>query len=284
MILSLKQQTPEWHDFRRKHITASMAPIILGVSKWSTPYQLFCEITGLSEPKKATEYMQRGLDIEQEARDWFECKTGLHVEPAVVRHDQIHYMAASLDGYDEKTGILLEIKYAGQNDHSSAILGLVPDHYKAQLTHQMLCCGIDTCWYLSYRGEESALIKVTLDEIYAAELLVAIADFWECLNTCTPPPLTDRDYETRDSEEWKALAEKAIILQERIKQDEDHLKIIKEQLQILSNGVNCIGGGIVWSEVTRTGAIDYKAIPELKNIDLERYRKSPTKYFKITKS
>ena len=41
MNIELTQNTPEWLEFRRKKIGASDAPIILEVSTWKTPYQLW---------------------------------------------------------------------------------------------------------------------------------------------------------------------------------------------------------------------------------------------------
>jgi hypothetical protein len=41
-------------------------------------------------------------------------------------------------------------------------------------------------------------------------------------------------------------------------------------------------GGVQASRVFRKGSINYKNVPELKNIDLEKYRKPASEFWKIT--
>lgn len=45
-FLNLLQNTQEWEKFRLQKIGASDAPIIMGVSPWKTPFQLWLEKTG----------------------------------------------------------------------------------------------------------------------------------------------------------------------------------------------------------------------------------------------
>ncbi len=53
MTSQLIQNTPEWHAFRRKRIGASDAPVIMGISPWKTPYQLWIEKTSGIESSAA---------------------------------------------------------------------------------------------------------------------------------------------------------------------------------------------------------------------------------------
>ena len=50
----------------------------------------------------------------------------------------------------------------------------------------------------------------------------------------------------------------------------------------MSGGKSCVGGGVKVSSVVRKGHVDYSSIPELAGVDLEKYRKSPTEFIKIT--
>lgn len=45
-FLNLLQNTQEWEKFRLQKIGASDAPIIMGVSPWKTPFQLWLEKQG----------------------------------------------------------------------------------------------------------------------------------------------------------------------------------------------------------------------------------------------
>lgn len=44
------------------------------------------------------------------------------------------------------------------------------------------------------------------------------------------------------------------------------------------------GKGVKVAQIERSGAVDYKAIPELNGIDLEPYRKKGSTYWKISLS
>lgn len=62
----------------------------------------------------------------------------------------------------------------------------------------------------------------------------------------------------------------------KIKQLRLHYEKLEKQLlcefKVLNNGVNSIGRGYRFIISTRIGIIDYKSIPELKNVDLSQYR------------
>ena len=45
-IVKLVQGSPEWHEHRRNHRNASETPAVLGVSPWTTPFQLWQIKTG----------------------------------------------------------------------------------------------------------------------------------------------------------------------------------------------------------------------------------------------
>jgi hypothetical protein len=44
----------------------------------------------------------------------------------------------------------------------------------------------------------------------------------------------------------------------------------------------CVGGGIELQRITKKGSIEYDNIPELDFVDLEKYRKESSEYWKIS--
>ena len=81
--LKYEQGSPEWLAMRRTKIGASDAPIIMGVSPWTTPLQLWEQkVLGTSRAK--TFFMQEGIDWEPKIREWYSNKTGLKFQPEVV--------------------------------------------------------------------------------------------------------------------------------------------------------------------------------------------------------
>ena len=70
-IVKLVQGSAEWHEHRRKYRNASETPVVLGVSPWLTPYQLWQQKLGLIEPE-VTPAMLRGTQLEPAARAAYE--------------------------------------------------------------------------------------------------------------------------------------------------------------------------------------------------------------------
>ena len=73
-LQSLEQGSAEWLTLRKSKICASEAAIILGISPWKTPFQLWEEKTGRKESGFSSIAMQYGTDMEPKIREWFENK------------------------------------------------------------------------------------------------------------------------------------------------------------------------------------------------------------------
>nr|WP_305831162.1 YqaJ viral recombinase family protein [Photobacterium leiognathi] len=69
-IVDLVQRTEAWFDWRKEGITASMIPVIMGLSAYQTPYQLWAEFVGLKEPDdlSGNYHVQRGVEQEPESK------------------------------------------------------------------------------------------------------------------------------------------------------------------------------------------------------------------------
>lgn len=267
---------------RRGKIGASDACIIMGVSPWSTPYQLFRQKLDLDPPNEMKPHMQEGLDIEDEARDWFYKKTKIKVLPYQVKHKNIPYMIASLDGLSECGQVIVEIKRPSWEDHEfTKKHNIPPKKYWPQLQHQLSCNDTKVSYYLSYYKDDPFLLTIDRDQHYIDSLIGKEAEFFYCMQNLIEPDLCDRDFILRSDEEWIKSSMAYKEYQYKISEMETEMIKIKKRLQNLSNGKNCRGAGISISHVTKKGSIDYKIIPELNNIDVEKYRKESITYCKI---
>lgn len=279
---ALVQQTEEWLEFRRNKIGASDAPVIMGISPWCTPYQLWAQKIGLREGPEKSLAMQRGIDLEDSARDCFEIKTGIFVLPQVVVHPQHEWMIASLDGMNIERSCIVEIKCAGKNDHDLAVDATMPPKYFPQIQHQLAVTGLDMSYYFSFDGNDGVVLEIYRDDDYIKKLIDKEKIFWDQLQNLEAPPLTEKDSIQRIDELWGAAAGDYLSAIAAHKQTEAHLKRCKEQLIFMSAGKNSRGGGVQVTHVARRGSIDYSAVPELLGVDLERYRQTPINYVKIS--
>jgi putative phage-type endonuclease len=279
---ALVQQSDEWLEWRRDKVGASDAPAIMGVSPWYTPYQLWAEKLQLTAPRQRTARQDRGLNLEDEARQEFERLLDTFVLPQVVVSSKYPWMIASLDGIDIDRKIVVEIKCPGQEDHFSALSGKIPAKYYPQLQHQLAVCELDMIYYFSYDGENGVVMDCYRDDSYIKNLITAEEIFWEQLQNLEPPALTDRDYQNRQDDLWCAAAGDYLLITSALRDLEKRQSQLKEQLIFMSQGKNSKGGGLQVTHVARRGSIDYSSIPELSSVDLEMHRGLPSKYAKIS--
>jgi len=179
----------EWLQWRKSKITATDAPVILGLSTYCNPTKLWAEKLNLIDKPQANVYMQRGNELEPKAREAFEEMTGLIFFPCIIEHKIIPWMAASLDGMSLEEDVIVEIKCNGPKSHTLALEGKIPPHHHAQMQHQIEVTGLELAYYFSYDGEEGVIIEVERDKDFLEKMIEKEQNFWDLLQTFTPPPL-----------------------------------------------------------------------------------------------
>lgn len=278
-LSDIQQGTPEWFSIRKTKITATDAGVILGVNHWKTRIQLYHEKLSDYSDISVNDKMQRGIDLEPIARDFFILKTGIIVYPKVVIKD---WVMASLDGINDRGNCIVEIKCPGEKDHSEAILGRVPSHYYPQLQHQMYVADVDEMYYFSFDGEDGVIVTVKRDQEYIDRMIKEEKIFYECLINKIPPQPSENDYIERNDDLWQQCALKWKSITNSIKELEKEEEDLRKQLIFLSGESNTKGAGISLCQVQRKGNVDYSKIPHLKGLDLETFRKESINSWRIT--
>lgn len=277
----MEQGTAEWLEFRKNKIGASDAPVIMGVSPWKTPYQLWLEKCGALEPT-VNKSMKRGTLMEQEARNQFINYIGVDVFPSVETHDEHKWMIASLDGRDIDKKIIVEIKCPGKEDHNLALEGKIPEKYYPQLQHQMCVCNVDKMFYYSYDGSKGVCIEVERNNYYIAKMLEEETKFHEYIVSFYPPPLSDDDFIEREDDEWENIALQWREVNQELKELKSREDDLRKKLIWLAGERNTKGSGVKLNRIVRRGLVDYKKIEELQDVDLELFRKPNTIFWTIT--
>lgn len=198
IVVEFKQNTKEWYQWRNGGIGASEAAVVLGISPWSTRFELWAVKTGKLKKGEfnpfAVAAMKRGHDLEPVARELYEERVGFKVPPVSFMHGDHTFIRASLDGWNEERRHVAEIKCPGKADQTKARKGKVPDKYYVQLQQQMLVCGAESADYISYDGkDELIVIPVMPDPEYQRVLLNELIEFWELVETKTPPKVDATD-------------------------------------------------------------------------------------------
>jgi putative phage-type endonuclease len=273
----MEQRTESWEEWRSKGLGSSDAPIVMGASPWLTPYQLWEQKTKRATSKVSNWAMERGNQLEPKARAHYQLLCEIDMPATLMEHPLHPNLRASLDGYAAQNGgRILEIKCPGKEDHAKALAGEIPEKYIWQLVHQLAVANAEIADYFSFDGSRGVIVPFKRDPKLEEKLIQRELAFWELVKTDTPPEYSDRDFKVLRGKNEKALFEKFKRLKLEADEKAEALEQIRKEIieQIQDPRVICADVQLTRSE--RKGSVDYAKIPELKQVDLERYRKKPS--------
>lgn len=184
--LKLKQNTPEWLDWRRSHIGGSDSNVIMAYFKkiplpWRDNvrqklHDLWREKTGKDGiyQRVPNFAMAHGIKTEPIARQLY-CETvGEFAPPACFERG---FMATSLDGWIARLKKPVEIKCPTKEEYHSPP-GMVPQHYVAQCFHNLYVSGAEELDFVSYWKGQISIATLQPQSEYLAELIDAETKFW----------------------------------------------------------------------------------------------------------
>ena len=162
-IYNFEQRTPEWIEIKRGKMSASNAETIIANGKGLETYiyNLMAEYYSSAEKENYINAdMQRGIDLEPEAKIEFQFYTGLDIKEVgcVELND---YILASPDGLIGDDG-LIEIKCPNDSIYFKLLLSNnIKPEYIAQMQMQMYVTDRQYCYFVSYNPnfEKSLYIK-----------------------------------------------------------------------------------------------------------------------------
>jgi len=273
----MEQNSDQWLEWRRKGLGASDAPIVMGVSPWKTPFQLWEEKLGIKGNDGGNWATQRGHEFEPKAKAWFEMMMNMDFPDTLAVHEKYEWLRASLDGYNKDANIFIEIKYCGKEDFENALKGIVPEKYIPQVQDQFLVTGAEKGYYVCTDGERYCFIELKPDTEYITkELFPKMEAFWNNVLKKKAPDFTDKDQLLITDKKTVALSEKYCKLDERMKKIKLDMEKVKEQLSEKVTHPKAKIGRITFTRAVKIGRIDYKAVPEIEGVDLEKYRGATT--------
>jgi putative phage-type endonuclease len=271
-ILKVVQGSNEWHAHRAEHRNASETPAVLGVSPWVTPYQLWLQRTGraVTEVNPA---MVRGTQLEPAAREAYERLTGNVMEPLVLVEGDY---SASLDGITLDGALILEIKCPFNGRESDlwkdATRGNLPEHYRWQVQHQLMVAGAALAHVYVFDGTQGILVEEKPRRDDWRVIAEGWDDFMRLIAEDKAPPFGDRDTVQRTDAEWTMAAKTFVAAKEAVEAATARLEAARSALTGLTSHTSEKGAGVAVARFWKAGSIDYKQVPELAGVDLEKYR------------
>ena len=188
----------EWLEYRKTGIGGSDASVVCGINKYKSPVELWMEKTGQLPFKEAGEAAYWGTILESVVRSEFTKRTGIEVKQVkqLLQSENFPFMQANLDGiceHPEYGTCIFEAKTASAYK-ASEWENSIPAEYMLQIQHYMAVTGCKGTYIAVLIGGNTFKWKFIERDDEIIKMLISLeADFWEHIQSNTPPPLDGSD-------------------------------------------------------------------------------------------
>ncbi|MEM8629557.1 MAG: hypothetical protein AAGF04_05800, partial [Chlamydiota bacterium] len=159
----------------------------------------------------------------------------------------------------------------------------IPDKYWPQLQHQLEVYGASKGWYFSFDGVDGVAIPFERDKKFIAELLKKEKAFWECVEELKAPKLTEKDYQVIEEKEALKKSQKILELKKQLDAIHAELDPLEEELKERYCQDTCaLIGDLKFTRFVRKGSVNYNLVPQLKGVNLEKYRNSSIISYRVS--
>lgn len=213
---------------RDVYVGGSDVPVILGLSKYKTQFELAKEKTGIVKPEFISNpYINFGNKMEPQIREYINTVNSLNFHEDTFI-DEENSIRSNVDGIDDENKIILEIKTHGTTPTEKV--------YEAQMQLYMHQTGCEYGWLAMYKrpGDfdlefDSSLLKIKeidKDPEQIEKILDAIETFWiRVMYLKENPKMTETEYYAIGNDVDKIVA--------RVERFEVQIASFKEQAKII---------------------------------------------------
>jgi len=283
-ILNLIQGSSEWLEFKKDKIGSSEVPSIIGANEYQTAAKLL-QLKRGEVTEEHSEFVKKRFALGHEIEEQVRSKFYQTMMQAVIQSVSNPQLIASIDCakiVDDKITEIVEVK----STTSEAILaqvksGSCPKSYFAQIQWQLYLTGLDaaTLFVVNSESMESYQLAVKADGMAQAMIAAAVDQFLVEMNKPKTELTESILTKIKQLEALKYLSKK--VTEELKKLDAD-IKTISLNILEEAKTEFLATDKIKIEMITRSGAVDYSKIPELEGVNLEAYRKKPSRYPKVT--
>ncbi len=181
-----------WLAARRTGFGGSDIAGLLGMSRWSSPYQVWLDKTGRAAEEPDTWAMFRGREDETKLRRWFTRETGITVETTGMWRSLAHPLAfANPDGLTSDGG-LIECKSHSWRMGEEWDEDQVSDGAELQTQWYLGVLDLPHAWVIAQIGDDEPVIRrVERDRLLFAHLAKTADRFWrDHIANDNPPAFT----------------------------------------------------------------------------------------------
>lgn len=189
----------DWLEFRRQGIGGSDCAAICGLSRYSSPLNVYLDKVGERPPIEDNPRMKAGRILEPVIAEWFAEETGYKVmkRNAIFQHKQHPFMLANIDRWIPGYNAGLEIKNTSEYCKDEWMGTTAPTEYVLQANHYMAVTGADR-WFIAVLigGWDFQWRVVERDDNLISNLVTIEKEFWESnVQAKIPPSFSHQDTE-----------------------------------------------------------------------------------------
>ena len=293
----------EWKELRSRFVGGSDAAAVVGLNAYSSPYALWAEKTGRTGGFDGNLATEVGTYLEDFVAKKFTEITGKKVRNCNQSffNDEYPFAIANIDREIVGEDAGLEIKTTSEMNLRKFKGGEYPANYYVQCVHYMAVTGKKR-WYLAVLigNKEFKWFVIERDQAEIDALMQAETDFWQYVESDTPPPADgmkatsetlaelypNSNSETVDLFSYAADLDRFVQIQAKIKeleQERDEVANRVKKFMGEAGAGECIGYKVTWKTGSRS-SFDLKRFQkENPNADLSEYfKESSYRTFKVT--
>lgn len=293
----------EWLNLRSQYIGGSDAAAVVGLNHFSSPYALWAEKTGKTEGFSGNLATEVGTYLEEFVARKFEEETGKKVRKVngSFLNTEYPWAIANIDRAVVGEDAGLEIKTTSELNLKKFKGGEYPANYYCQCVHYMAMTGKQR-WYLAVLigNREFKIFVIDRDEAEIAALMAAEAEFWELVQSNTPPAAdgsqatteaiktiyADSSETTLDMTLEKSELEQYIALGNQIAELEAMRNEVANKIKDFmgnAGGGECDGFRVSWKSSVRRTFDNKRFAKENPDLDLTEYfKETNTRTFRVT--
>lgn len=303
-ITKVKTASPEeWLELRSHYIGGSDAAAVVGLNAYASPYSLWAEKTGKVPGFAGNLATEVGSFLEEFVAQKFAQETGKKVRRVNQSffNSDYPFAIANIDREIIGEDAGLEIKTTDSLNLKKFSGGEYPANYYVQCVHYMAITGKKR-WYLAVLigNREFKWFTIERDEAEIAALMTEEADFWELVNTDTPPAVdgtqatteaiktiySESDDSVCDLTAFSANLRQYMALKKQIKELETIAEEAANKIRAFmgeSGGGECDGFKVSWKTQTRSTFDRKRFESENPDVDISGYfKQSVARPFKVT--
>ena len=182
----------EWKELRSHYIGGSDAAAVIGLNPWVSPYTLWAEKSGKLPGFEGNLATEVGTYLEEFVAKKFEKETGKKVRRVnqSFLNSAYPWAIANIDREIVGEDAGLEIKTTSELNMRKFKGGEYPANYYCQCVHYLAVTGKQR-WYLAVLigNKEFKWFTIERDESEIEALMAAERDFWNRVETGTPPEI-----------------------------------------------------------------------------------------------